>query len=101
MKWQLVPLFCVLAAGGCSRWVDIDSDAFDTSNVVSMERLALDDRACIAQAENARSYGIYGISEDNVGKRRIYNHAYTACMQAKGYKEREIGLDLSDSFDFF
>ena len=103
MKRGLAVLFCVLAAGGCSRWRDTDSSAFDTGNVVSMERFELDDRDCISKADNARSYSVNGVAEDNVGKRRIYNHAYTACMLAKGYKERESGLGwptVPDVFDF-
>lgn len=103
MKWRLAVVLCVLAAGGCSRWVDTDASTFDGSNVASMETFEHDDRDCTAKADIARSYSVYGIAQDPVGKRRIYNHTYTACMQAKGYKERESGMewpDLPNVFDF-
>jgi hypothetical protein len=100
MKRRLVVLFCVLAAGGCSRWVDVDSSAF-SSGFAPTEQFQQDDKACVSKAEIARSYGIYGVTADNVGKRRIYNQTYTACMQAKGYKEHESSFEFPDSFDFF
>jgi hypothetical protein len=99
MKRQIAVLLCVLAAVGCARWTDIDSDAFDMGKT-DQEHFTLDSQACASQGENARSFSVQGADADNIEKRRLYNHAFAACMRTKGYRQRGSWLDLSDTFDF-
>jgi hypothetical protein len=86
-------LICVLAAAGCGRWVDLNSDAFAQGNA-SQEQFRSDSDGCIATAEGARSYELRGIAADNVDKHAIFNRAYAACMKAKGYKEHTSLTDI-------
>ncbi|MBU6297971.1 MAG: hypothetical protein KGJ79_08580 [Alphaproteobacteria bacterium] len=97
MKRQALILFCVLAAAGCGRWADLDSDAF-AQGQASQERFMLDSDACQRTAENARSYSIAGLAADNVGKHTVFNRAYTACMKARGYAPR---TDLANFWEAY
>ena len=99
MKRQIAILLCVLAATGCARWIDVDSDTFDQGKA-GQERFTLDSQACTEAGENARSFSVQGVDADTVEKRRLYNHAFAACMRAKGYRGHSSWLDLSDTFDF-
>jgi hypothetical protein len=98
MKSQALILICVLAAAGCGRWADLDSDAFAQGNA-TQEHFKLDSTACAQKAENARSYGITGMAADNVDKHAIFNRAYTACMKAKGYQEADSALDFWQAYN--
>jgi hypothetical protein len=88
MRRQALILLCVLAAAGCGRWADLDSDAFARGDA-TQEQLGRDSAACAQKAENARSYGIAGVAADNVDKHAIFNRAYADCMKAKGYRESD------------
>ena len=93
MKPRALILICVLAAAGCGRWTDLNSDAFAQGNA-TQERFKLDSDACHAEAENARSYSIAGVEADNVDRHAIFNRAFAACMKTKGYREKTSLLDF-------
>ena len=86
MRRQALILLCVLAAAGCGRWADLDSDAFVQGNA-TQEQFSRDSLACTQKAEDERSFGTAGLGADNVDKHAIFNHAYAGCMRAKGYRE--------------
>ncbi|HEY0283390.1 MAG TPA: hypothetical protein VGC27_12295 [Rhizomicrobium sp.] len=98
MKPRALILICVLAAAGCGRWADLNSDAFAHGNA-TQERFTIDSRACDAKAENVRSYTITGIDADNVDKHAIFNRAYAACMKAKGYQEATSALNFWQAYN--
>ena len=95
---RLIPILLCIAAAGCARISDLNSDAFAPGDA-SQERFAVDDRGCAKDAEMKRSFGVSGIDADNVEKHRIFSRAYAACMTAKGYKERDGWLDLTVPYD--
>jgi hypothetical protein len=76
----------------------MDSDAFAQANA-SQERFQLDSKACTGEAEQKRSYELRGIAAENADKHRIFNRAYAACMQAKGYREATSALDFWQAYD--
>ena len=98
MKRQALILLCLLAASGCGRWADLDSDAFAPGNA-TQERFKLDSDACNAEAENVRSYSIAGVEADNVDRHAIFNRAFTDCMRAKGYREATSALDFWQGYN--
>ncbi|MDE2134589.1 MAG: hypothetical protein KGM97_09400 [Alphaproteobacteria bacterium] len=98
MKRQILAAFCVLAAAGCGRWADLDSDAFARGSA-SQEQFALDSQACAGKAEAARSYELRGVEADNVDKHKIFNGAYGACMRARGYKGGTSTLGFWHAYD--
>ena len=85
---RLAILVCVLAAAGCARLQDMDSDAFAQGNA-SQEQFQLDSKACAAEADLKRSWDLHGIEAENADKHRIFNRAYADCMKAKGYRESD------------
>ena len=99
MRRQALILFCVLAAAGCGRWADLDSDAFAQDNA-PQERFTRDSTACAQKAVNARSYSVAGLAADNVDKHAIFNQAYAACMKAKGYRERTSLTSSWEGYNF-
>jgi hypothetical protein len=98
MKPQALILICVLAAAGCGRWADLDSDAFAQGSA-TQEQFTLDSGACTQKADEERSYGIAGLAADNVDKHAIFNRAYAACMKAKGYREATSTLDFWQAYN--
>ena len=98
MKPRALILICVLAAAGCGRWADLDSDAFAQGNA-TQEQFRLDSSACAEKAEASRSYELRGIAADKVDKHAIFNRAYAACMTAKGYREDTSALDFWQAYD--
>jgi hypothetical protein len=98
MKPQALILICVLAAAGCGRWADLDSDAFAQGNA-TQEQFKLDDTACTEKADRERSYELRGIAADNIDKHAIFNRAYAACMKAKGYREATSALDFWQAYN--
>ncbi len=98
MKRQVWAAFCVLAAAGCGRWADLDSDAFARGSA-SQERFTLDNRACADKAEEVRSYDLRGVGADSVDKHKIFNRAYAACMRARGYQGGTSALDFWQAYD--
>ncbi|MGC9953385.1 MAG: hypothetical protein ABSD21_03800 [Rhizomicrobium sp.] len=98
MKRPVAILLCVLAAAGCARLQDMDSDAFAPGNA-SHERFINDSKACSAEAEQMRSWELRGIAAENADKHRIFNRAYAACMKAKGYREDTSALDFWQAYD--
>ena len=98
MKRQALILLCLLAASGCGRWADLDSDAFAPGNA-TQERFKLDSDACSAKAENVRSYELRGIDADNVDKHAIFNRAFADCMRAKGYQEATSLTDFWEGYN--
>jgi hypothetical protein len=98
MKPRALIVICVLAAAGCGRWVDLDSDAF-APGAATQERFNFDSDACTAKAESARSYSVAGVAADNVDKHAIFNRAYAACMKAKGYQEATSALNFWQAND--
>ena len=95
---RLLPILLCIAAAGCARVSDLNSDAFAMGDA-SQERFKIDDLACASDAEVKRSFEMKGIDAENADKHRIYNRAYAACMRAKGYKERDELLDLRIPYD--
>jgi hypothetical protein len=95
---RLAILVCVLAAAGCARLQDMDSDAFAQGNA-SQEQFQLDSKACAAEADLKRSWDLHGIEAENADKHRIFNRAYAACMTAKGYREDTSALDFWQAYD--
>jgi len=93
MKPRALILICVLAAAGCGRWTDLNSDAFAQGNA-TQEQFRLDSSACTQMGEEARSYEVRGIAADNVDKQAIFNRAFAACMKTKGYREKTSLLDF-------
>jgi hypothetical protein len=98
MTRRIAVLVCVLAATGCARLQDMDSDAF-TKDGVSQESIQTDSQACTAQADLQRSYEIRGIGAENADRHRIFNRAYEACMKAKGYRENTGMLNFWQAYD--
>jgi len=98
MRRQALILICVLAAAGCGRWTDLNSDAFAQGNA-TQEQFRLDSSACTQMGEEARSYEVRGIAADNVDKQAIFNRAYTGCMRAKGYREGTSALSFGRGYD--
>ena len=98
MKRQALILICILAASGCGRWTDLNSDAFAQGNA-SQEQFQLDSKACAAEADLKRSWDLHGIEAENADKHRIFNRAYAACMTAKGYREDTSALDFWEAYD--
>ena len=95
---RLAILVCVLAAAGCARLQDMDSDAFAQGNA-SQEQFQLDSKACAAEADLKRSWDLHGIEAENADKHRIFNRAYAACMTAQGYREDTSALDFWEAYD--
>ena len=95
---RLIPILLCLAAAGCARVTDLNSDAFRRGGA-SQEQFTLDDRACKGDAEVQRSFALRGIDAENADKHRIFSRAYVACMTAKGYKEHDGLLDLTVPYD--
>ena len=95
---RLVLLACILAASGCARLQDMDSDAFNPGKT-SQEDFHADSRSCAAAAELKRSWELRGIAAERAGKHRIFNRAYAACMTAKGYREDTSMLDFWEAYD--
>ena len=95
---RLAILVCVLAAAGCARLQDMNSDAFDRGNA-SQEQFLNDSKACAAEADQKRSWDARGVDAENADKHRIFNRAYAACMQAQGYREDTSALDFWQAYD--
>jgi hypothetical protein len=95
---RLAVLFCVIAASGCARLQDMDSDAFNPGKT-SPEDFQADSKVCAADAEVRRSWELRGIAAENADKHRIFNRAYAACMTAKGYREDTSALDFWEAYD--
>jgi hypothetical protein len=98
MKLRALTLICVLAAAGCGRWADLDSDSFDKGNT-TQEKFVVDSRACTVKADNERAYEVRGITADNVDKHAIFNRAYAACMRAMGYREATSAVDFWQGYN--
>ena len=95
---HLIPILLCIAAAGCARTLDLNSDTFATGNA-SQEKFGIDNQHCAQQAELKRSYDLQGVDAENVEKHRIYNRAFVACMRAKGYEERGGMLDFWVPYD--
>ena len=95
---RLIPILLCIAAAGCARITDVNSDAFRQGGA-SQEQFTLDDRACQGEAEVQRSFALRGIDAENPDKHRIFSDAYVACMKAKGYKEHDGLLDWTVPYD--
>lgn len=98
MKRRLAVVICVLAATGCARLQDMDSDAF-TKVGVSQESIQTDSQACTEEGNIKRAYEVRGIGAENADKHRIFNRAYAACMKAKGYRENTGSLNFWQAYD--
>jgi len=98
MRRRMAVLICVLAAAGCGRLNDMDSDAFAPGKA-SPEQFQADNQACIAEGDVKRSYELRGIEAENADKHRIFNRAYAACMAARGYGARTGTLDFWQAYN--
>jgi len=98
MKRRLAVLICVLAATGCARLQDMDSDAF-TKDGATQESVQTDSQACTEQGNIQRAYELRGIGAENADRHRIFNRAYDACMKARGYRENTGTLNFWQAYD--
>ena len=98
MRRRALILICVLAAAGCGRWADLNSDAFAQGSA-TQEQFARDSTVCAQKAEDERSFSNDGLAADNVDKHAIFNRAYTGCMRAKGYREATSALSFGRGYD--
>ncbi|HEY4943221.1 MAG TPA: hypothetical protein VII56_17460 [Rhizomicrobium sp.] len=81
-------LACAFVLAGCESIGDLTSDAFDPGNA-AQSTFTLDSAACAANADIRRGYDIRGIAGTHAERHEIFNRAYTACMQRRGYARRD------------
>ncbi len=96
---RLILVLPLLAAAGCARLTNMNSDAFAMGNA-SQERFQADSQACAAEGERQRSFELQGLSAaDPAEQRIIFNDAYAACMKAHGYREQTGWFDFWQGYD--
>src|SRR4051812_1278886 len=87
--FRSLALAAALLCAGCESYGDLTADAFDPGTA-SQGQFVRDSDMCTDRANIPRDYREAGAYGTHTERHEIFNAAYTACMVARGYRQRSV-----------